>query len=154
MNCYRAVDGRGGVMVVESHAARPAEISTSLAAARAAAAEQGRRVLVAFQPGDVDDDDVPELGEALAAADLVVVFPCPATTNTGVVGSPSQRIADAVIVNATMAGATSDTADGPRIVASRAQPGDVVVAIGHGDIAALSAQLLRWLPTRSAPASP
>jgi UDP-N-acetylmuramate--alanine ligase len=123
----------GGVTVLDDYAHHPAEIAATLAAAR-----DGGRVLVLFQPHLFSRTRhlARELGAALAEADAVSVadvYPAREEPMEGVTG---KLVVDAAVE--TRPGLpvawTPDVADGVRFLARRARAGDVVLTIGAGDV--------------------
>ncbi|KQY59030.1 UDP-N-acetylmuramate--alanine ligase [Aeromicrobium sp. Root495] len=137
-----------GVVVYDSYAHHPTEIRADLAAARAVA--QGRRLVVAFQPHLVSRTrrHGAEMGQELAAADLVVLAdlylaredPDPEVTSglvlASVVGTPAE------------AGGPVDT------LAEHLVPllheDDLLLTLGAGDITTVGPRVLELL--RSGPA--
>jgi UDP-N-acetylmuramate--alanine ligase len=134
-----------GVRVYDSYAHHPAEIVGDLAAARAVAG--AGRVLVVFQPHLVSRTRIfgREMGEALGAADEVVVLdvylaredPDPAVTGA--------VVAEAVPLPADAVGFVPDPADAPAEVVARARPGDLVLTLGAGNVTDLGPRILDLL---------
>jgi UDP-N-acetylmuramate--alanine ligase len=139
----------GGVRVVDSYAHMPQEIAADLAAARGVAG--GGRVVVAFQPHLVSRTRTygAAMGEALGAADEVVVAdvylaredPDPAVTGA--------LVADAVPLPAGSVAFVPELADVPAALVERARPGDLVLTLGAGDITDLGPQVLTLLAARA-----
>ena len=133
-----------GVTVVDDYAHHPTEVAATLAAARQAF--PGRRVVAVFQPhlysrtalhGDA-------LGEALAAADVVVVAPIYAAREQPAAGGGVTH--DVVARSAIRAGAATvavrERADLTGHVAQAVRPGDVVFTLGAGDVTRVGPELL------------
>ena len=134
-----------GVRVYDSYAHQPIEIAGDLEAARSLAGEG--RVVVAYQPHLVSRTRLfgHAMGEALGAADEVVVLdvylaredPDPEVTGALVAGAvplPPERVAF-----------VPDQADVPAELVSRARPGDVVLTLGAGSITEVGPQVLDLL---------
>ena len=135
----------GGVRVYDSYAHHPTEIAGDLQAARALAG-QGRLV-VAFQPHLVSRTRSfgPAMGEALGAADEVVVCEVylaredadPEVTGALVAGAvplPPQRVAF-----------VPDLDDVPEALVARARPGDLVLTLGAGSVTDVGSRVLELL---------
>lgn len=135
----------GGVRVYDSYAHHPTEIAGDLAAARALAGEG--RVVVAFQPHLVSRTRIfgVAMGEALGAADEVVVLDVylaredadPAVTGALVAGAvplPAERVAFVP---------SFDDVAGELV--ARARPGDLVVTLGAGTVTEIGPQVLELL---------
>ena len=145
-----------GVRVYDSYAHHPTEIAGDLAAARALAGDG--RLVVAFQPHLVSRTRVfgAAMGEALGAADEVVVCdvylaredPDPAVTGA--------TVADAVpAARRRRSPSCPDLADVAAELVSRARPGDLVLTLGAGDVTTVGPQVLELLGRGSGPmASP
>ena len=145
---FERVGEAGGVTVVDDYAHHPTEVQATLQAARQTF--PGRRLVAVFQPhlfsrtalqGDA-------LGQALAAADVVVVAPIYAAREQPMPGVT----ADIVVRSAIGAGAAttavrerSGVADW---VAQLVQAGDVVFTLGAGDITRVGRELIENLGKR------
>ncbi len=139
---------RDGVLVYDSYAHHPVEISADLAGARSVAGT--RRLVVAYQPHLVSRTRAfgTAMGEALGAADVVVVTdvyvareePDPSVTGALVAGAvplPAERVHY-----------VADVADVAAQLAALAHPGDLVLTLGAGDITDVAPQLLGLLSSR------
>jgi UDP-N-acetylmuramate--alanine ligase len=135
----------GGVRVYDSYAHHPAEIAGDLQAARAVAGEG--RLVVAYQPHLVSRTRIfgTAMGEALGAADEVVVLdvylareePDPEVTGALVAGAvplPPERVAFVPGLDAAAA----------ELVA-RARPGDLVLTLGAGTVTEVGPRVLELL---------
>jgi UDP-N-acetylmuramate--alanine ligase len=135
----------GGVAVVDDYAHHPSELAATLSAARQAF--PGRRLVAVFQPhlysrtaahGDA-------MGEALAAADLVIVTEIYPAREQPIAGVSGQQVA----VAAERAGADArfepTRAEVGRTVYKALKAGDVVLTLGAGDITRVAPELVRWL---------
>jgi UDP-N-acetylmuramate--alanine ligase len=142
---FERVGEARGVTVVDDYAHHPTEVQATLAAARQAFPR--RRVVAVFQPhlfsrtllhGDA-------LGQALAAADVVVVAPI-----YGAREQPLPGVSAALVARgAARAGATTvavrERAALTDRVAETVQAGDVVFTLGAGDITRVGPELLARL---------
>ena len=136
----------GGVRVYDSYAHHPTEIRADLAAARAVAGDD--RLVVAYQPHLVSRTRLygVEMGEALSAADRVVVAdiylaredPDPAVTSAIVVDAVSGPAASS-------GGPVAGLAD---VLLSELRPGDLLLTLGAGDITTVGPAVLAALGGR------
>jgi UDP-N-acetylmuramate--alanine ligase len=130
-----------GVTIVDDYAHHPTEIAATIAAAREA--YPGRRLRALFQPHLASRTRhlAADLGRALAAADDVVVTdvylarepPDPAVSGKLVVDA----VSDAGRLPAWLPGVVPAA----EYLAARAQPGDVLLVLGAGDVDAAPALL-------------
>jgi UDP-N-acetylmuramate--alanine ligase len=135
----------GGVVVYDSYAHHPREISGDLQAARALAGDG--RVLVAFQPHMVSRTKAfgAEMGVALGAADEVVVMDVYVAREDPEPGVTGALVADAVPLPAEhVVFEPSWSATAGHLVA-RARPGDLVLTLGAGDVTLLGPEVLQAL---------
>jgi UDP-N-acetylmuramate--alanine ligase len=134
----------GGVTVVDDYAHHPTEVAATLAAARQAF--PGRRVVAVFQPHLYSRTALhgAALGEALAAADVVLVAPIYAAREQPAAGGGVTH--DLVARNAIRAGAATvavrERADLTSHVARAVRTGDVVFTLGAGDVTRVGPELL------------
>jgi UDP-N-acetylmuramate--alanine ligase len=123
----------GGVLVLDDYAHHPAEIRATIEAVR-----NGHRVLVLFQPHLYSRTRhlVRELGAALATADVAAVTEIYRAREEPVEGVSGKLVVDAVaeVRPGMTVGWTPTVEDGARFLARRAQPGDVVLTMGAGDV--------------------
>jgi UDP-N-acetylmuramate--alanine ligase len=136
----------GGIRVYDDYAHHPTEIAATLATARALGA---RRVLVLFQPHLYSRTRylAHEFGRALAAADVVAVTDVYAAREPSGDGVSGKLVVDAVsdARAGTQVGWMPSPEDGARWLARLARPGDVVLAMGAGDVDAAVPLLLETL---------
>jgi UDP-N-acetylmuramate--alanine ligase len=138
-----------GVRVYDSYAHHPVEIAGDLQAGRSVAGEG--RLVVAFQPHLVSRTRIfgTAMGEALGAADEVVVLDVylaredadPEVTGALVAGAvplPSERVAFVADFDAV---ATE--------LVVRARPGDLVLTLGAGSVTQIGPQVLALLEERA-----
>jgi UDP-N-acetylmuramate--alanine ligase len=136
-----------GVLVLDSYAHHPTELTADLRAARDIAA--GGRVLALFQPHLFSRTRIfaAGFGTALGLADEVVVldvYPAREDPEPGVTG---QLVADNVPGGrAVFRPARPEAA---ALVAELAKPGDVVLTMGAGDVTALGGVILAALRARA-----
>ena len=134
----------GGVTIVDDYAHHPTEVAATLAAARQAF--PGRRVVAVFQPHLYSRTALhgAALGEALAAADVVVVAPIYASREQPPAGGGVTH--DLVVRSAIRAGAATvavrERADLTSHVARAVRTGDVVFTLGAGDVTRVGPELL------------
>jgi len=123
----------GGVRVLDTYAHHPTELAADLRAARDIAIGGGR-VIAVFQPHLFSRTRIfaAEFGAALGLADEAVVLDVYAAREDPEPGVTGALVADAV------PGGTAryvpDFADVPAVVAALAEPGDLVLTMGAGDI--------------------
>ncbi len=140
----------GGVVVIDDYAHHPTEIEAVLDTVRLRAPG---RVRVVFQPhrysrtiGLLD-----RFGAALAVADEVVLTAVYAAGEAPLPGATAEAVAEAVRRRAslpvTVIAALDDV---PGHVAATSRPGDVVLTLGAGSIAAVPRRILEALRDRGA----
>jgi len=135
----------GGVAVVDGYAHHPSELAATLSAARQAF--PGRRLVAVFQPHLYSRTAAhgQAMGQALAAADLVIVTEIYPAREQPIAGVSGRQVAEA----AERAGAdarfepTRDQVG--RTVYQALREGDVVLTLGAGDITRVAPELVRWL---------
>jgi UDP-N-acetylmuramate--alanine ligase len=134
----------GGVAVFDDYAHHPAEIAATLAAAR-----DGGRVLVLFQPHLYSRTRhlAAELADALAAADAVAVADVYPAREAPVEGVTGKLVVDALAERrpGMPLAWTPRSEDGARFLAQRARPGDRILTIGAGDVDVEAPRLLDLL---------
>jgi len=142
----------GGVRVLDTYAHHPTELAADLRAARAIAGTG--RVIAVFQPHLYSRTRIfaAEFGAALALADEVVVLDVYAAREDPEPGVTGKLVADAVPGGA--ARYVEAAADVPRVVASFAAPGDLVLTMGAGDVTQLGPLILGAIAAASGTARP
>ena len=138
-----------GVQVVDDYGHHPTEIAAVVAAARSGL---GRRLIVVFQPHRYTRTErlLPEFGETLAKADVVVlcdIYPAGEDPIAGVT-------VDAVAAAVRTAGGPPPIIvraldDAPAAVAALAAPGDLVITLGAGSIGTVGPKLLAAIAARA-----
>ena len=132
----------GGVRVYDSYAHHPAEIAGDLEAARSLAGEG--RLVVCFQPHLVSRTRIfgVQMGEALGAADVVVVADIYVAREDADPTVTSALILDNVPLDPAMVHAGAVLSDLPRQLHALVRPGDLVITLGAGDITTVAPALL------------
>jgi UDP-N-acetylmuramate--alanine ligase len=126
--------------VLDSYAHHPTELTADLRAARAIAG--AGRVIAVFQPHLYSRTRIfaAEFGAALALADEAVVLDVYAAREDPEPGVTGKLVADAVPGGTALYVAAAS--DAPKVVASLAAPGDVVLTMGAGDVTRLGPVIL------------
>jgi UDP-N-acetylmuramate--alanine ligase len=139
---------RGGVLVYDSYAHHPVEISADLAGARAVAGS--RRLVVAYQPHLVSRTRAfgTSMGEALGAADVVLVTDVYVAREEPDPDVTGALVARAVPLPADSVHYVADVAEVAERLAALAHPGDLVLTLGAGDITDVAPRLLELLSSR------
>jgi UDP-N-acetylmuramate--alanine ligase len=137
----------GGVQVVDSYAHHPTEMVADLRALRDATNAGNRRIVVVFQPHlfSRTRELGREMGEALALADASVVLDIYPAREDPVPGVTSALITDAAASAGADVTAHHDTSTLPELIAGTAEPGDLVVTMGAGDVTDLGPRILARL---------
>jgi UDP-N-acetylmuramate--alanine ligase len=123
-----------GLTLVDDYGHHPTEIAATIAAARERFPGATLRVL--FQPHLYTRTRhlAAELGEALAAADDVTVTDVYPAREDPLPGVTGKLVVDALSDHGVLAGWTPSVEDGTARLRRRAQPGDVLLVIGAGDV--------------------
>ncbi len=135
-----------GVRVYDDYAHHPTEVRAgALSAARGVAGEG--RVIAVFQPHLYSRTRAfaADFGEALAGADIVVVMEVYAAREDPIPGVTGAMVADAVPLPTDRVHFEPSWSAVPGLVASLAEPGDVVVTIGAGDVTMIGPVVLDQL---------
>ncbi|SEH75651.1 UDP-N-acetylmuramate--L-alanine ligase [Mycolicibacterium rutilum] len=145
-----------GVRVFDDYAHHPTKVAAALTAVRTLAQESGGRAIVVFQPHLYSRTEVfaREFGVALSAADEVFVLDVYAAREQPIAGVSGRTIVEHVSAPVTYLPDFSAVATQ---VAAVAEPNDVVVTMGAGDVTMLGAEILTALrdkANRSAPGRP
>jgi len=137
----------GGVRVVDDYAHHPTEVTALLRAARQVAGDG--RVVALFQPHLYSRTRTfaREFGEAFDLADAVVVTAVYAARE-----DPDPAVTGALVVDAVptpgKAVYVADRQEAARAVARLAQPGDLLLTVGAGDVTELAPVVLAQLAAR------
>jgi UDP-N-acetylmuramate--alanine ligase len=135
----------GGVAVVDDYAHHPSELSATLSAARQAF--PGRRLVAVFQPHLYSRTAAhgQAMGQALAAADLVIVTEIYPAREQPIAGVSGRQVADAAERAGADARFEPTRARVGQTVYEALRSGDVVLTLGAGDITRVAPELVRWL---------
>jgi UDP-N-acetylmuramate--alanine ligase len=137
-----------GILVVDDYGHHPTELAAVLAAARAL----NRRIIVAFQPHRYSRTQalMDLFGPSLAGADAVVLTDIYAAGEDPIAGvtldALARRVRSQVSVPVEI---VPDLHEVAPALAALAQPGDVVITLGAGSIAAVPDELLALLERRA-----
>jgi len=147
---FERVGEAGGVMIVDDYAHHPTEVRATLAAARQAFPR--RRMVAVFQPHLFSRTALhgEALGEALAAADVVVVAPIYAAREQPLPGVTAEIVARGAVRAGAATTAVRERAALSDWVARLVRPADVVLTLGAGDITRVGPELLEILGKRDA----
>ncbi|MEO8449002.1 MAG: UDP-N-acetylmuramate--L-alanine ligase [Gemmatimonadota bacterium] len=131
----------GGVTVVDDYAHHPTELKATLRAARQAFPD--RKLVAAFQPHLYSRTALhwEAMGEALAAADLVIVAGVYGAREAPVPGVTGALVAEAASRLGTETVYEPDRSALGALVAALVHPGDVLLTLGAGDITNLADEL-------------
>lgn len=151
---FTIVGESNGITLVDDYGHHPAEVEATLAAAKGGFR---RRVVAAFQPHRYTRtrDLFEEFTRAFNLADVLVVTEVYAAGERPIEGATGERLAEAIASHGHRG--VHFEADKTRVVdrlEELVQPGDVVIALGAGDINQSVRALLARLTAKEAPASP
>lgn len=131
----------GDITVVDDYAHHPTEVAATLRTAQAVAGQGKVRVL--FQPHlySRTREFAEQFAQALSLAQDVVV-----TSVYGAREDPIPGVEGNIITSRMESGEfVADKYEAARVIASRAQPGDVVMTVGAGDVTELAPLILQEL---------
>ena len=134
----------GGVRVVDDYGHHPTEIRATLSAARGL----GRRVLVVFQPHRFSRTATlrEEFGTAWGDADRVWVLDIYAAGEQPLPGVTGRTVVEAAhAAGARHLSYVANPAEAVAAAAAEAQPGDVILTMGAGDVWKLGDEILKRL---------
>ena len=138
-------------MIVDDYGHHPAEVEATLDAA-----QRGfdRRVVVAFQPHRYTRTKLlfDEFTRAFNKADVLVVTDVYAAGEAPIEGATGEALADAIRAHGHHA--VTFVRDKKRVAQALydvVEPGDIVIALGAGDINASARELLAMLSPKGAP---
>jgi UDP-N-acetylmuramate--alanine ligase len=136
-----------GVRVLDSYAHHPTELAADLHAAREIV-NPGGRVIAVFQPHLYSRTRIfaGDFGVALGLADEAVVLDVYAAREDPEPGVTGRLVADAVPGGRALF--LPDRAQAVPVIARLAEPGDVVLTMGAGDVTALGPQFVEALRRR------
>jgi UDP-N-acetylmuramate--alanine ligase len=123
-----------GLTVIDDYGHHPTEVAATIAAARER--YPGRRLHVLFQPHLYSRTRhlAGELATALAAADDVTVTDIYPAREAPVPGVTGKLVVDALSDRGVLAGWTPSVEAGAERLRRRAQPGDLLLIVGAGDV--------------------
>ncbi len=145
---FERVGSAWGVTVVDDYAHHPTELAATMAAARQAF--PGRRLVAVFQPHLYSRTALhaEAMGEALAAADLVIVADVYGAREAPVPGVSGNLVAEAARSRGAAVRYQASRAALGAEVLGQVEPGDVVVTLGAGDVTRVGPELLGALESR------
>jgi UDP-N-acetylmuramate--alanine ligase len=144
----------GGVPLVDDYGHHPAEVEATLAAARSA---YPGRVIVAFQPHRYSRTQLlfEEFTRAFNDADIVFLCDIYPAGEQPIPGISAEKLARAVSEHGHHAVSyAADRAALAQRIAAIAQPGDVVIALGAGDINKILPNIANELRARAGKGGP
>lgn len=151
---FRGVDRRfqlrgkaNGVAVVDDYGHHPTEIAATLAAAR----ECGyTRIHVVFQPHRFTRtrDLLEEFADAFALADSVTVLPIYAASEETIVGITAELLVERI--RGVEARFAVDFPAAVALASQKAEPGDLILTLGAGNVSQLAPPLLAAIEAASA----
>ena len=135
----------GGVRVYDDYAHHPTEVAAQLIAARDVAG--AGRLIVAFQPHMYSRTLAfsEGFGRALGAADEVVVMDVYGAREDPMPGVTGALVADAVPLGGEHVQFEPSWSAVPGLLAGLAEPGDLVLTLGAGDVTQVGPEVLRLL---------
>ncbi len=142
---FERVGAARGIAVVDDYAHHPTELSATLQAARQA--YPSRRLVAVFQPHlySRTAQHGSAMGQALSAADLVVVTEIYAAREQPLPGVSGRQVADAAAATGVPTVYEADRAALGRRVMQLVREGDVVLTLGAGDITQVGPELVGLL---------
>jgi len=137
----------GGVRVYDSYAHHPTEIRSDLQAARTIVGDG--RLVVCFQPHLASRTRIfaTAMGQALSAADAVVVTDVYLAREAAETGVSGRLVADAVALPVELVRYRPHLGDVPGALADLVGAGDLVLTLGAGDVTDVGPRLLAMLAT-------
>lgn len=136
------------IRVYDDYAHNPPKVAAVVETARSLAVEG--RVVVVFQPHlySRTQDFATEFGAALSGADHAVVMDVYPAREAPIPGVTGKLVADAISPTATQVHYEADADAALAAICALANPGDVVVTIGAGDVTLLAPQIVERLRCR------
>lgn len=131
-----------GVQVIDSYAHHPTEMTADLEAMRSAAGDA--RIVVVYQPHlfSRTQELGKEMGDALALADSSLVLDIYPAREDPIPGVTSELIIEAARAAGAEVTPVHDKAEVPALIAGMAEPGDLVLTMGAGDVTDLGPLIL------------
>ncbi len=136
-----------GVTVIDDYAHHPTEVVATIRAARLL---KPRKLICLFQPHRYTRTQLlgPELGQALAEADLAVVVPIYAAGERPLEGVDARRVVEGARARGGRARYCAGIDEAVSLVVEEVEPGDVVITMGAGDVWQAAPRILRALERR------
>jgi UDP-N-acetylmuramate--alanine ligase len=134
---FTVIGVAGGITLVDDYGHHPAEIRATLDAAQRAYPREDHRVIVAFQPHRYTRtrDLFEDFTRAFNQADVLLVTDVYAAGEAPIEGATAERLVQAIREHGHhQAEYVPNKADLPDMLERIARPGDVVIALGAGDI--------------------
>ncbi len=156
LDSFRGVDRRfqlkgqaGGVSVIDDYGHHPTEIRATLAAARQCGYS---RVHVVFQPHRYTRTQalMDEFTGAFGDADTLFLLDIYPASEAPIPGITAQALADRVAAGGLAVKYVGNFADAVAAAAGVAQPGDMILTLGAGNVSQLGPQILEQLEKRKA----
>ncbi len=155
LDSFRGVDRRfqlkgqaAGVSVVDDYGHHPTEIRATLAAARQCGF---RRIHVVFQPHRYTRtrDLMEEFTTAFGDADSLSVLDIYAASEKPIEGVTGEALAEHIAQGGKSAAYASSFPEAARAVAAIAEPGDMILTLGAGNVSQLGPLILEQLEKKS-----
>lgn len=142
---FQIIGEANGVTVIDDYAHHPTEITATLKAARTAF--PGRRIIAAFQPHlyTRTRDFAVQFGEALSAADVILLSELYPSREKPIPGVSSKLVADAVTAHGKKLTWQGEREQLAQALANLAQSGDVIITLGAGDITNTGSEFLKLI---------
>ncbi|MCL2784038.1 MAG: UDP-N-acetylmuramate--L-alanine ligase [Propionibacteriaceae bacterium] len=133
------------ITVIDDYAHHPTEVRATIAAARLVCGEG--RVIVCFQPHLFSRTlaFADEFGQALAAADEVVVLDIYPAREDPIPGVTGKLVAESVEAHGGVIHYVPDFSDAPAYLANLGRPGDLILTVGAGSVTTIGPLLLARL---------
>ena len=155
LNSFRGVDRRfqlkgqaAGVSVIDDYGHHPTEIRATLAAARQCGY---RRIHVIFQPHRYTRtrDLMDEFATSFGDADSLFVLDIYAASEKPIGGVTGEGLAERITQGGKSAAYVSSFADAANSVAAMAEPGDMILTLGAGNVSQLGPLIVEQLERKS-----
>ncbi|WP_437289673.1 UDP-N-acetylmuramate--L-alanine ligase [Sorangium sp. So ce406] len=151
---FSVVGSIGGITLVDDYGHHPAEIRATVDAARRAFPGEDHRIVVAFQPHrhTRTRDLFDEFTRAFNQADVLLVTDIYAAGEPPIPGVTAERLVQSIREHGHHdARFVADKADLPEALEQIVRPGDVVIALGAGDVNACVRDLKARLEAKGLP---
>ncbi|WP_437579163.1 UDP-N-acetylmuramate--L-alanine ligase [Sorangium sp. So ce887] len=151
---FSVVGSIGGVTLVDDYGHHPAEIRATVDAARRAFPGEDHRIVVAFQPHrhTRTRDLYDEFTRAFNQADVLLVTDIYPAGEAPIPGVTAERLVQSIREHGHHdARFVADKADLPEALEQIVRPGDVVIALGAGDVNACVRELKARLEAKIPP---